>query len=61
MLRDGPMQRCCSCGQVFKLVRLRDSFTPEQDYYMSNFLPYDYQDMIESDTTQNMNLLKMTT
>lgn len=24
MLREGPMQRCYYCGQVFKLVRLRD-------------------------------------
>ena len=61
MLRDGPLQRCPSCGQVFKLVRLRDNFSPEQDYYQSHFLPYDYQDMIESDTTVNINIFKMTT
>ena len=61
MLRDGPMQRCPSCGQVFKLIRLRDEYSPEMDYYSNQFLPYDYQDMIESDTTVNMNLFKMTT
>lgn len=24
MLREGPLQRCMVCGQVFKLVRLRN-------------------------------------
>lgn len=27
MLREGPLQRCMLCGQVFKLVRLRDEYS----------------------------------
>ncbi|EGR32106.1 hypothetical protein IMG5_096630 [Ichthyophthirius multifiliis] len=54
MLREGPMQRCMGCGQVFKLVRLRNEFSPEMDYYLSNFHPYDSIEMGESDTTVMM-------
>lgn len=42
------------CGQVFKLVRLRNEFSPEMDYYLSNFHPYDSIEMGESDTTVMM-------
>ena len=61
MLREGPLQRCPGCGQVFKLVRLRDEYTPEMDYYSSGFLPYEIQEMSEFDTPIIMNPLKMTT
>lgn len=43
MLREGPLQRCGVCGQVFKLVRLRNEHSAEMDYYISNFHPYEYQ------------------
>jgi len=33
LLRNGPLQRCSGCGQVFKLVILRDEFSVENDYY----------------------------
>jgi hypothetical protein len=61
MLREGPLQRCASCGQVFKLVRLRNEFSPEMDYYASNFLPYDMHEMAEMDHTIMMNPLKINT
>lgn len=61
MLREGPLQRCASCGQVFKLVRLRNEFSPEQDYYSSNFIPYEMQEMSEMDTTILMNPFKLAT
>ena len=35
LLREGPLQRCSACGQVFKLIRLRDEFNTENDYYAS--------------------------
>lgn len=58
MLREGPLQRCPSCGQVFKLVRLRNEYSPEMDYYLSNFHTYDMIEMGESDTTLLMSLFK---
>jgi hypothetical protein len=61
MLREGPLQRCAGCGQVFKLVRLRDEYTPEMDYYTSGFLPYEVQEMSEFDTPILMNPLKLAT
>ena len=41
MLREGPMQRCPACGQVYKLVRLRDEFSDEMEYYRSSVIPMD--------------------
>ena len=38
MLREGPLQRCQGCGQVFKLVRLRNEYSNEMDYYAPNFM-----------------------
>lgn len=49
MLREGPLQRCAVCGQVFKLVRLRNEFSAEMDYYMLNFNKLWFQDMGEHD------------
>lgn len=46
MLREGSLQRCGICGQVFKLVRLRDERSAEMDYYMSNFHAYDERAMM---------------
>lgn len=36
LLREGPLQRCSTCGQVFKLVRLRKEFSEDMDYYSYN-------------------------
>jgi hypothetical protein len=59
MLREGPLQRCPSCGQVFKLVRLRNEFSPEMDYYMANLIPYALDEMGEMDQVINMSVLRM--
>lgn len=61
MLREGPLQRCPSCGQVFKLVRLRNEYSPEMDYYMTNFHTYEMREMGESDTTILMSATKFNT
>lgn len=45
MLREGPLQRCAVCGQVFKLVRLRNEFSAEMDYYMLSFNKLWWEDM----------------
>lgn len=58
MLREGALQRCPSCGQVYKLVRLRNEFSPEMDYYISSLIPYQMEEVPESDTTINMSLLR---
>lgn len=47
MLREGPLQRCQGCGQVFKLVRLRNEYSNEMDYYAPNFYYQAWQDMGE--------------
>lgn len=49
LLREGPLQRCMCCGQVFKLVRLRDEQSAQNDYYQNDFVPHDIQEMGESD------------
>jgi len=61
MLREGPLQRCGVCGQVFKLVRLRNEFSSEMDYYMPNFNKLWYQDMGEHDITNNFSVTKANT
>lgn len=61
MLREGPLQRCSVCGQVFKLVRLRNEFSPEMDYYMPNFNKLWFEDMGESDTPNLMSATKTNT
>ena len=49
------------CGQVFKLVRLRNEFSAEMDYYMSNFNKLWWEDLGEHDITTNMSLTKADT
>ncbi|CAM6004690.1 unnamed protein product [Sphagnum balticum] len=61
MLREGPLQRCMICGQVFKLVRLRNEFSSEMDYYAPNFNQLWFQDLGESEITNNLSLLKANT
>lgn len=58
MLREGPLQRCPQCGQVFKLVRLRNEYSPEMDYYMSSFNTYDSIEMGEADMWTMMSPMK---
>lgn len=58
MLREGPLQRCPSCGQVYKLVRLRNEFSPEMDYYISTLIPYSMEEMGEMDTLINFSLMR---
>lgn len=59
MLREGPLQRCPVCGQVFKLVRLRDEYTEEMDYYLSGLLPYEHQEFGEADHWSHNSLIRM--
>ena len=61
MIREGPLQRCGVCGQVFKLVRLRNEFSPEMDYYMSNFNKMWMEDLGEHDVVNNLSLSKANT
>lgn len=61
MLREGPLQRCMVCGQVFKLVRLRNEFSSEMDYYMPNFNQLWFQDLGEHDTPSNLSMTKANT
>ena len=41
--------RCPKCGQVYKLVRLWNEYSPEMDYCMGSFHPYDMQEMGEAE------------
>lgn len=59
MLREGPLQRCPLCGQVYKLVRLRDEFSSENDYYMAGLLPYEHQEMGEADHWSHNSILRL--
>lgn len=61
MLREGPLQRCAVCGQVFKLVRLRNEFSPEMDYYMPNFNKLYMEELGEHDTTNILSVWKANT
>ncbi len=49
LLREGSMQRCMGCGQVFKLVRLRPRNTAENDYYVSGMFPAESRELGEAD------------
>jgi uncharacterized Zn-finger protein len=61
MLREGPLQRCMYCGQVFKLVRLRNEYSSEMDYYSPNFNQLWWQDMGEHDVPANASFWKANT
>ena len=49
MCREGPIHRCEICGQCFKLVRLKDEFTEEQDYYSLMFATQSHFEVNEED------------
>ena len=49
LLREGPLQRCPSCGQVYKLVRLRDEASETNNYYSTSLFGQDVQELGEAD------------
>lgn len=49
LLREGPLQRCMGCGQVFKLIRLRQEMSVENEYYASGMTPIDINEFGDSD------------
>lgn len=48
-IREGPLHRCHLCGQVFKLVRLKDEFSELNDYYSFMFSQIPHYEISESD------------
>lgn len=48
-LREGALNRCHLCGQVFKLVRLKDEFSELQDYYSLMFSQLSLFEVAEED------------
>lgn len=59
MLREGPLQRCPQCGQVYKLVRLRNEFSAEMDYYRSGQLPLDMMEMGDADHWSQNSIIRL--
>lgn len=49
MCREGPIHRCQICGQCFKIVRLKDEFSEEQDYYSLMFSALTHYEVSEED------------
>lgn len=58
LLRDGPMQRCSGCGQVFKLVRMRDEFNVENDYYATGMTEQTVEEYGEADVFLSNSLFR---
>jgi len=54
MVREGPINRCQVCGQCFKIVRLKDEFSEEQDYYHLMFSTLSHFDVSEEDLQVNL-------
>ena len=54
MVREGPINRCQVCGQCFKVVRLKDEFSEQQDYYTMMFSTLSHFDVSEEDTAINL-------
>lgn len=54
MVREGPMNRCQVCGQCFKIVRLKDEYSSEQDYYHLMFSTLSHFDVAEEDLAINL-------
>lgn len=48
-LREGPAHRCHICGQVFKLVRLKDEGSELNDYYSTMFASITHFEVAEED------------
>lgn len=60
LLREGPLQRCAGCGQVFKLVRLRNEHSETGQYYLSSLIGQDVEEMGEADHFMNFNPIRGT-
>ena len=58
LLREGPMQRCSGCGQVFKLIRLRDEFSAENDYYTTGMTEQIVEELGEADVFGTFSLFR---
>jgi len=56
-VREGPIHRCHLCGQCFKIVRLKDEWTEEQDYYSLMFSQLSHFEVAEEDLMVNMTSL----
>ena len=54
MVREGPINRCQVCGQCFKLVRLKDEYNEQQDYYTMMFSTLSHFDVSEEDMAINL-------
>lgn len=54
MVREGPINRCQVCGQCFKVVRLKDEYTEEQDYYHLMFASLTHFETAEEDLAINL-------
>lgn len=48
-VREGPINRCHICGQCFKIVRLKDEASAENDYYAIMFASIDQFEVAEED------------
>lgn len=59
MLREGPLQRCPVCGQVYKLVRLRKENTQEMNYYANSLMAPELQEFINDDQWASLSPLRM--
>lgn len=53
-VREGPMHRCQLCGQCFKIVRLKDEFSEENDYYSAMFAKLTNFEVTEDDMMINL-------
>ncbi|CAG9322918.1 unnamed protein product [Blepharisma stoltei] len=49
ILREGPIHRCHSCGQCFKLINLKDEISAENDYYLEHYMPVLEEEMGDDD------------
>ena len=49
MVREGPINRCQVCGQCFKIVRLKDEYSEQNDYYTMMFSTLSHFDVSEED------------
>ena len=54
LAREGPMNRCQVCGQCWKIVRLKEEFSEENDYYSMMFSTMSHYDLSEDDLAINL-------
>jgi len=48
-VREGPINRCHVCGQCFKIVRLKDEASEQNDYYSTMFASITHFEIAEED------------